>query len=71
MNNKFLLVGASLMTLAQIAFTHTDFMNTIFKSQSLDFQTWIQIIIISFMVIFIVDIKLYISNKLTGKEPNG
>ena len=66
-NNKFLLLGVGLMSLAQIIFTHTNFMNMMFKSQSLDFQTWIQIIVISFGVIFVIEIKKYFDIKFQNK----
>ena len=64
LNNKFLLLGVGLMCLAQIAFTHTNFMNMMFKSKGLEFQTWVQLILISFGVIFIIEIKKFIDKKL-------
>ncbi len=56
-NNKFLLLGAGFMALAQVAYTHTPFMQTMFKSESLDIMTWMQILFISFGILFIVEIK--------------
>ena len=56
-NNKLLLGGIFLMTLSQLAYTHTSFMQSIFKSQALDMTTWIQVIAISFGVLFVVEIK--------------
>jgi len=38
-NNKLLLVGVALMILIQIAFTHANFMNTLFKSEALELMT--------------------------------
>jgi hypothetical protein len=35
-------------------------MNKIFKSESLDLLTWVEIIVISFSVMFVVEIKRYI-----------
>ena len=62
-NNKFLLFGVFLMTISQIAFTHTNFMNTMFKSESLDISSWISILILSFCVIFIIELKRYFEKK--------
>ena len=56
-NNKFLLLGVSLMALSQVLYTHTSFMQSIFKSEALDMQTWGLILLISFGVLFLVEIK--------------
>ncbi|MEA3370163.1 MAG: cation-transporting P-type ATPase [Campylobacterota bacterium] len=64
-NNKLLLLGVFLMSFFQITFTHAPFMNTLFKSEGLDFSTWMQIIIISFSVLIIVEVKRYISSKIS------
>ena len=63
-NNKFLLLGVGLMSLAQITFTHAGFMQVMFKSEALDIQTWSQILAISFAVLFVVEIKRYLESKL-------
>lgn len=63
-NNLYLLVGVTLMALIQLSFTHLEFMNTIFKSEPLELFTWIQIIVISFGVMFIVEIKRYLESKI-------
>lgn len=62
-NNKLLLAGVALMILIQIAFTHTNFMNTLFKSEALETMTWLQILAISFGVLFVVEIKRFIDSK--------
>ncbi|MFT5659900.1 MAG: cation-transporting ATPase F [Sulfurimonas sp.] len=62
-NNRFLLIGVGMMTLVQVAFTHTSLMNTLFKSESLDIETWIKILCISFGVLFVVEMKRFIENK--------
>lgn len=63
-NNKFLLLGVGLMICVQISFTHASFMQILFKSESLDFQTWSVILLIAFSVLFVVEIKRYIENKI-------
>ena len=63
-NNKYLLIGVALMILVQVSFTHVSFMNLMFKSEALDMQTWTNILLISFGVVFVVEIKRYIENKL-------
>ncbi|MDA7817295.1 cation-transporting P-type ATPase [Sulfurimonas sp.] len=60
-NNKFLLFGVALMTLLQVTFTHSKFMQLMFKSESLHVETWIQIIVISFCVVFVVEGQRLIS----------
>ncbi len=65
-NNKFLLMGVGVMTFVQIAFTHTSFMNSIFKSEALEFGTWIEILVISFFVMLVVELKRVIEKKFTN-----
>ncbi|MCK5294865.1 MAG: HAD-IC family P-type ATPase, partial [Arcobacteraceae bacterium] len=62
-NNKFLLLGVILMGFSQVTFTHASFMNLMFQSEGLDLQTWLQIIIISFGVLFVIEIKRFVDNK--------
>ena len=64
-NNKYLLIGVGLMAFVQVLFTHTSFMNLLFNSEALDIQTWIQILVISFGVLFVVEIKRYFEKKLS------
>lgn len=63
-NNKLLLLGVGLMTFVQVTFTHAEFMHIMFKSESLDFQTWSEILLIAFGVLFVVEIKRYIESKI-------
>ena len=65
LNNKLLILGVFLMSFFQITFTHAPFMNTLFKSEGLEFSTWMQIIIISFCVLIIVEVKRFISSKFS------
>ena len=67
-NNKFLLLGVALMGLFQILYTHTNFMNLMFKSEALDIGTWINIIVISSGVLFVVEIKRFIESKVVGSR---
>ncbi|MDD2906239.1 MAG: cation-transporting P-type ATPase [Sulfurimonas sp.] len=62
-NNYFLLVGVVLMVLAQLLFTHTAFMNRVFQSESLNFSTWIEILVISFGVLFVVAFKRVVEKR--------
>ncbi len=54
-NNTYLLGGVVTMSFVQILFTHTSFMNSVFKTESLDIATWAIIVSTSFCVIFIVE----------------
>jgi len=65
-NNKFLLLGVVLMCIIQIAFTYTEFMQYMFKSEALDMQTWLQILLIAFCVTFLVEIKRFVENKFVN-----
>lgn len=59
-HNLYLLIRVSLMAIVQFSFTHLEFMNTIFKSEPLDFS-------ISSSALFVVEIKRYLeSNILKG-----
>ncbi len=62
-NNKYLLLGVLLMALSQVAYTHTDFMNTMFKSEPISISSWIAILVISFCVIFVVELKIILEKK--------
>ncbi|MEA2100907.1 MAG: cation-transporting P-type ATPase [Campylobacterota bacterium] len=62
-NNKLLLLGVALMAFVQVTFTHASFMNVMFQSEALDIGTWLEILIISFGVIFVVEIKRYFERK--------
>ena len=62
-NNKFLLLGVSLMIFVQVTYTHAPFMQLMFKSEALDITTWSQILLIALGVIFVVEIKRYIESK--------
>lgn len=64
-NNPFLLIGVSLMALMQLSFTNLEFMNTTFKSEPLDLITWVEILFISFGVLFVVEIKRYLEKQLS------
>ncbi len=64
LNNTMLLLGVTLMVISQIIFTHTDFMNSIFKSEPLDLLTWLMILVVSVSVIFIVELKRYIQIRM-------
>ena len=64
-NNQYLLLGVGLMALVQVAFTHAPFMNNIFKSEALEFGTWVEIIVISFSVMFVVEIKRFVQKRFS------
>jgi Ca2+-transporting ATPase len=63
-DNKFLLLGVGLMVILQLLFTQSRFMNDIFKSEPLDLKTWLSIVVISFGVLFVVEIKKTIESKI-------
>jgi calcium-translocating P-type ATPase len=67
-NNKLLLVGVSLMSLAQIAYTHVPFMNTIFKSTDLELSSWLEVLVISAGVMIVVEIKRAIEKRFFAER---
>jgi len=64
-NNKPLLLGAGLMSLTQVAYTNADFMHAMFKSESLDLVTWLEVLAVSVGVLFVVEIKRFIASKFS------
>jgi len=66
-NNKYLILGVVLMILSQILFTHTPFMQTMFRSESLELWTWIKITILTFGVIFVIELK-HLYSKITASK---
>ncbi len=62
-NNYYLLIGVFLMALIQFTFTQAPFMNHIFQSEGLTLLTWLQILTISFGVLFVVEIKRLFDKK--------
>lgn len=61
-NNKYLIAGAVSMAVIQVLYTHSEFMNHVFKSEPLDLKTWGIILAVSVMVLFVVEI----AQKITG-----
>lgn len=66
-NNRSLLFGIVLMSLSQLLYTHSSFMNAVFESQSIDLSTWAQILVVSSGVIFIVEMKRVFNFKTYKK----
>lgn len=56
-NNRYLLMGVGVMTLSQVLFTHSSFMNSMFQSRGLELSSWGLILLLSASVIIIVEIK--------------
>jgi len=62
-NNTPLFLGIGSMAIVQVVYTHASFMHTIFQSESLDLKVWIEILVISISVLFVVEIKSLIASK--------
>lgn len=56
-NNNFLLLGTLMMAVMQVVFTNTAFMNLAFKSESLELSSWLELIVVSLGVVFVVEIR--------------
>ncbi len=67
LNNNFLLMGVGLMALAQVAITHIPTMNIMFKTEPLELSSWFALLAMSFCVIFVIEIKMWILKKFDIK----
>jgi len=67
-NNRYLIAGVLSMSLVQVLYTHTPFMNSIFKSEPLSISSWGFILFVSFMVIFVVEISKKLIDKKVDKS---
>ncbi|MBN2768561.1 MAG: cation-transporting P-type ATPase [Campylobacterales bacterium] len=68
-NNKYLLIGAALMSMAQLLFTHAAYMNHAFKTEPLELATWGIVILVSFCVIIVVDVaQIFLGVKKTSPK---
>ncbi|MGD1834497.1 MAG: HAD-IC family P-type ATPase [Nitrososphaeraceae archaeon] len=66
-SNKLIFLGVGLMILLQIVFSYLPFMHDIFQSQSIDIESWLKIIFVSFVTFLIIEIIKYYSNKIKIK----
>jgi Ca2+-transporting ATPase len=58
-DNTYLLYGVGMMFILQIIFTNNFFMNSAFSTTSISLNSWVLIIFISSIIIFIVEILKY------------
>ncbi len=61
--NKYVFYAAILLTLLQLFFVYTPFMNRFFETEPLAFQYWIYPGIAAFLVFLIVEIEKYITRR--------
>jgi len=59
-DNRYLIYGVILMIFLQIFLTNNQLMNNLFKTTSLTSTSWLLIIFVSFLIIFVVEILKYI-----------
>ena len=67
-SNKLIFLGVGVMILLQIAFTYTPVMNEIFQSHPIEMDSWLKIIVVSFVTFLIIEIKKFVSNKMNLKQ---
>lgn len=69
-SNKLIFLGIAIMILLQIAFTYTHAMNEIFQSKPIGIESWLKIVLVSFAVFLIIELKKIVSNRIILKHNN-
>lgn len=67
-SNKWVYIGSFGMILLQLVFIHSPWMNTLFHSEPIGFDSWIWIVAAGLGLFFIVNIEKSIRRKLNGSE---
>lgn len=62
--NKFIFIGIAIMLLLQIFYTYSPTMNEVFYSHPIGIESWLKILVVSFLTLMIIEIKKCISHKL-------
>ncbi len=71
LKNPYMLFGVTAMVVLQALFTYHPFMQVLFKSQSLSFETWMSIVAVSLGVIPLVEFKKVLAIIVRKKQPRG
>ena len=61
-SNFWLIIGVIVMTCLQLLYTYSDIMNKLFHSASLDINSWVRIITVSFIIYTVVGIEKWLRN---------
>ncbi len=65
-SNDYLFIGIGLVLLAQIAFVHLPIMNMIFRSSSLDLESWMISFLVALLIIPVVALEKQIKRRFFG-----
>ncbi len=63
-SNRSIFIGVGIVLIAQIAFVYSPFMNHIFKSSKLNFESWVFSILITFLIIPLIAIEKIIQRRI-------
>lgn len=66
--NPYLLFGVAAMTILQILFTYTPFMNAAFESAPMSIMDWLYVAIVGISILVVIEIEKVIQIKLFNKE---
>jgi len=69
--NRYVLIAIVILFILQLAFTYLTPMQTLFGTSAIDFNTWVQIVIISSSVLFLVELEKYIVRKIDSRASDG
>jgi magnesium-transporting ATPase (P-type) len=64
--NRYVLISIAIVLLLQLVFTYAPAMNTFFKSEAINFDSWARIILLSSLVLFIVELDKFTYRKRRG-----
>ncbi len=69
--NRYVLIAIVILFFLQLAFTYLTPMQTLFGTSAIDFNTWVQIVIISSSVLFLVELEKFIVRKIDSRVSDG
>lgn len=67
-SNKWMLLGIGCMIIAQLIFTYVPIFNRLFKTAPISLNSWILIVLFSFLVCLAIGVEKWISNRFILKK---
>jgi len=65
--NRYVLIAISILIFLQLAFTYLAPMQMLFGTTAINLNTWLQIIVISSSVLFLVELEKYVVRQIDSK----
>lgn len=66
-SNKWIWIGMAMMFIVQFLFIYTPFMNRVFQSASIDFGSWVLLILYGIFSVFVIELEKFIWNLFSRK----